>query len=178
MKKFSNITGQKIIEKPQIEQKIDEREILKLKMLSLMEQFLSIETFGPIDRYQRFGLIKIKGKEILIEAILSLMDNNSIESHTKLLESLKSEVKDWKAIDKKINDLNNNSQDFKLNYKLNKIIEKYKDDEDFLFSFLSEKINKIDNKNKLFSYLRAINNNSKISENLKSKINITFNAKP
>lgn len=175
MKKFSNITGQKVSEKPQAEQKIDERKALKVKMIKLMEQFLSIETHGPIDRYQRFGLIKIKGQEILTEAILSLINNDEIDLKTKLLENLKSDIKDWETIDNKIKELNDHKQDFKINFKINKMLEKYSDDDEILINLISEKINKLDDENKS-SYIRSINNSS-IKEELKAKINNIFNTK-
>ena len=79
MKKFSNITNQTVGQEPKVETtKIDEKKVLKVKMIKLMEDLLSIETFGPIDRFQRFGLIKIKGQEILTEAIINLINYNKI----------------------------------------------------------------------------------------------------
>ena len=176
MKKFSNITGQQVSEEPKVVEQVDERKILKVKMMKLMEQLLSIETLGPIDRFQRFGLIKIKGQEILTEAIISLVENSNIESQTKLLESLKSEIRDWQSIDSKIEELNNNTKDFKINFKLSKILEKYSDDEVLLLNFIVEKINKLNNTNKEL-YLKCIKDSSDISDNIKIKINDIFNAK-
>lgn len=177
MKKFSNITGQQVSEKPKVVEQVDERKVLKVKMMKLMEQLLSIETLGPIDRFQRFGLIKIKGQEILTEAIISLVENSNIESQTKLLESLKSEIRDWQSIDSKIEKLNNNTKDFKINFKLSKILEKYSDDEVLLLNFIVEKINKLNNNTKKELYLKCIKDSSDISDNIKIKINDIFNAK-
>ena len=177
MKKFSNLTNQTVGQEPKVETtKIDEKKVLKVKMIKLMEDLLSIETFGPIDRFQRFGLIKIKGQEILTEAIINLINYNKIESQIKVLESLKTDVKDWKAIDVKIEELNSNNEDYKLKFKIDKILEKYNDDEEFFVKVICEKMSKINNKNKLSSYLKYINNLN-ISEDVKIKINNTFNAK-
>jgi hypothetical protein len=142
-----------------------------------MEDLLSIETFGPIDRFQRFGLIKIKGQEILSDAIISLLDNNNIESQIKILETLKNDVKDWKSIDIKIDELNSCNIDYKLKFKIDKILEKYNNDEEFFLKVICEKMSKINNKTKLSSYLKYINNNLNISENIKIKINNIFNTK-
>ena len=93
MKKFSKLTNQKVTEEPKVEtKKIDEGEIIKYKMIDLMDKFLSIQTYGPVDRHQRAGLIKIMGKEMLAEAISDMLIDISNKDKTKLLESLKSEI--------------------------------------------------------------------------------------
>jgi hypothetical protein len=103
MKKFSNITGQKVTEEPKKEVKqLNEEELFKIKLLSLMDSFLTVRMYGPVDNHQRAGLIKISGKELVVEAILDLLTEKSSKEQTKLLESLKNEVGDWEVIDSKI----------------------------------------------------------------------------
>ena len=63
MKKFSNISNVKVSEEPKLEVKqLNEEEMFKAKVMNLMEQLLSIRTYGPIDRYLRAGNIKVVGK--------------------------------------------------------------------------------------------------------------------
>ena len=107
MKKFSNITGQKVTEEPKKEVKqLNEEELFKIKLLSLMDSFLTVRMYGPVDNHQRAGLIKISGKELVVEAILDLLTEKSSKEQTKLLESLKNEVGDWEVIDSKIDFIN------------------------------------------------------------------------
>jgi hypothetical protein len=155
MKKFSNITGQQIGEKPQTDQKVDERKDLKVKMMKLMEKTLSIQTYGPVDRYLRAGSISIKGQELLAEALMQLLDEGSTKEQTKLLESLKSEVKDWQAIDAKIEELNSNKTDYKVNNKVNVLLEKY--DSETLLEVLKEKVKGINDISLLEEYMKSFN---------------------
>ena len=86
MKKFSNITNQSIGQEPKIDTtKVDESTLFKVKVMNLMNQFLSIQTYGPVDRYLRAGSIKIKGQELFTEALISLFDEKTIKEQTKLL---------------------------------------------------------------------------------------------
>jgi len=73
MKKFSKVTGIKINEEPKSELKVDESENLKLEMLSLMDSFLKIKATGAIHKNFMNGSIDIAGKEILAEAIITLL---------------------------------------------------------------------------------------------------------
>ena len=45
MKKFSNITGQKVAEEPKIEIKITEADIFKSRVMTLMDDFLKVQIF-------------------------------------------------------------------------------------------------------------------------------------
>ena len=107
MKKFSNISGYKVSEEPKekSEVKINEEEMFRGKILNLMDQLLSIRTYGPVDRYQRAGNIKIAGKEMFLEALMDLLKDKSSKDEKKILESLKSQIKDWEAIDSKIDEV-------------------------------------------------------------------------
>ena len=155
MRKFSNITNQTVGQEPKIDTtKIDETTVFKVRVMNLMEQFLSIQTYGPIDRYLRAGSIKIKGKELFTEALLSLLDEKSIKEQTKLLEGLKSELRDWETLDSKIDDLNSKmiGDKFKTNYKVSQLLEKYADDEEMLIQVVEEQSKRVSDVELLQSY--------------------------
>lgn len=162
MKKFSNITGQKVGEAPKVEDvKINEEDIFKSKVMNLMDQLLSIRTYGPIDRYQRAGSIKISGKEMFLEALMDLLDGKSLKDQAKLLENLKVNVKDWEAIDSKIEDVNNKlTKSYeKVNLrshknKLNSLYNNYMGDEDMIMQMVDKMSEKITNSE--VAHLRAI----------------------
>ena len=152
MKKFSNITNQKVGEEPKKElRQFNEEDIFKAKVMDLMENFLSIQTYGPIDRYLRAGNIKISGKETFLEALMSLMSDKSLKEQTKLLESLKGQIKDWDAIDERIDSVNEmiekHSEKNKTLSHRNKIaslFEKYGQDEELLIQIAESDSKKIE----------------------------------
>jgi hypothetical protein len=153
MKKFSNITGQSVGQEPKVDTtKIDEATVFKVRVMNLMEQFLSIQTYGPVDRYLRAGSIEIKGKELFAEALLSLLDEKTIKEQTKLLEGLKSELRDWETIDNKIDDINSKASDFKVNHKVNQLLEKYGDDEEMLIQVVEEQSKRVSDVELLQTY--------------------------
>lgn len=155
MRKFSKITNQNVGQEPKIDTtKIDETTLFKVKVMNLMEQFLSIQTYGPVDRYLRAGSITIKGKELFTEALLSLLDEKTIKEKTKLLEGLKSELKDWETIDNKIDHLNSKiiGDKFKTDYKVSQLLEKYGDDEEMLIQVIEVQSNRISDVELLKSY--------------------------
>ena len=162
MKKFSNITNQKVGEEPKKELKqFNEEDIFKAKVMNLMEDFLTIQTYGPIDRYLRAGNIKISGKETFLEALMSLMSDNSLKGQAKILESLKGEIRDWDAIDTKIDGVNNEivkvsekNKTLVHRSKLSSLYEKYGQDEDLLIQIVESDSKKISDTDKL--NLRAI----------------------
>ncbi len=155
MKKFSNVTGEKIGDKPVLDIKIDERGLFKMKVLSMMENLLSIRTYGPIDRYYRAGSIEISGKELLAEAITSLLNDDTIKEQIKVLESLKSDIGDWEAIDKKIDQLNEKvNVDYRRKFKISNSISKYEGDA--LIGFLENKFSRINDINLMEGYVEAL----------------------
>jgi len=168
MKKFSNITGQKVNEEPKVDVKLNEEELFKYKVIDLMEQFLSIRTYGPVDRYLRAGSIKIAGKEMLAEAIISLLSDKSIKDQTKLLESLKSEVRDWEAIDNKIDSIKKDKPSVSSKNKFKSLLEKY-EDEDLLVKIVESDISKIKSQKTLKDYI-VLTNESKLDINTKLKL--------
>ena len=85
MKKFSKITNQKVNEEPKLDsRKIDESDIIKYKMIDLMNKYLSVTTYGPVINYDVAGTIKISGKEMLAEAISDMLIELSNNDKTKL----------------------------------------------------------------------------------------------
>lgn len=153
MKKFSNITNQTIGQEPKVDTtKIDETTVFKVRVMNLMEQFLSIQTYGPVDRYLRSGSITIKGKELFAEALLSLLDEKTIKEQTKLLEGLKSELRDWETLDSKIDDINSKTSDFKVSHKVGQLLEKYGDDEEMLIRVVEEQSKRVSDVELLQSY--------------------------
>lgn len=153
MKKFSNITGQKVSEEPKKEPKqFNEEELFKLKLSNLMDSILSIRTYGPVDKYQRAGLIKISGKEMLVEAILDLLTEKSTKEQTKLLESLKNEISNWSVIDSKIDFINREKALYKSRQRFNILLEKY--DSETLIEKVKLDINRITKRRTLRDYIQ------------------------
>jgi len=156
MKKFSKITNQKVNEKPQAEIVISEQDMFKASVLNLMEKLLTIQTYGPVDRYLRAGSIKISGKELFVEALVDLMNDQSLKEKAKLLEGLKSKIKDWEALDKGIDEINsklNESNKGKmLNHrnKLTSLLRIYKDDRETLLQQIEDQASKIKDGDKAF----------------------------
>lgn len=156
MKKFSKITNQKVNEEPQAEIVISEQDMFKASVLNLMERLLTIQTYGPVDRYLRAGSIKISGKELFIEALVDLMNDQSLKEKAKLLEGLKSKIKDWEALDKGIDEINSKLDESNkgkmLNHrnKLTSLLRIYKDDRETLLQQIEEQANKIKDGDKAF----------------------------
>lgn len=155
MRKFSNISGVKVSEeiKPKVDFKINEEDLFKAKISNLLDQLLSIRTYGPIDRYLREGSIKIAGKEMFLEALMDLMKDKSSKDEIKVLESLKSYVKDWESIDNKIDEVGQRISESKLKNKtinhrnkLKSLYNNYSQDEEMLLKMVEKSCNKITNK--------------------------------
>jgi hypothetical protein len=169
MKKFSNITGQKVSEEPKVEVKqLNEEDLFKSKLMNLMDNILSVRTHGPVDRYQRAGLIKIAGKEMLVEAILDLLSDKSIKEQTKVLEGLKSEIRDWGVIDAKIESLNKEKTSLSNRNKFKIILENYSDDET-LVQVVENDVVKITKEKTLTDYIK-LTNESSLESITKSKL--------
>jgi len=168
MKKFSNITGQKVTEEPKKEVKqFNEEELFKLKLLSLMDSFLTVRMYGPVDNHQRAGLIKISGKELVVEAILDLLTEKSSKEQTKLLESLKNEVGNWEFIDSKIDFINREKALFKSRKRFNTLLENYENES--LIEKVQLDINKITKQRTLRDYIQ-LTQESKLDNDIKSNL--------
>lgn len=175
MKKFSNVSGFKVSEKP-IEKEVvaNEATMFKVRLMSLMTSYLTIESYGPIDRYMREGSIKIVGQEMFAEAVLNLFDEKSIKEQSKLLESLKSTIRDWETIDEKIESLDKTT-DFKVKLKVESLIKRY-NDSDMLVGIVENKIKYKRDISLLESYNIEFNK-SKLSKEVKDKINTIYQSK-
>lgn len=161
MKKFSNISGTKVSQEPKVETKINEEDIFKGKVNSLLDDFLTIRTYGPIQRYFNASTIKISGKELFLEALMDLLKDKDLTQETKILESLKSSVKDWEAIDTKIEEANKKIEEIKSKdkmtphrNKLNSLFNSYGTDEEMLMTMVEESCKKINDMDK--AYLRSL----------------------
>lgn len=127
MKKFSKISKTSVNQEPKVDTKISESDIFKAEIVKLTNKLLKIQSYGAVDNRFLSGSVKIEGKEMLAEAILDLLQDKNKKEQTKILENLKSKVKDWEAIDKTIEEINK-TPNFNNKVKFNKILEKYKDD--------------------------------------------------
>jgi len=175
MKKFSNITGQKVGEEPKVEIKqLNEEELFKSKLMSLMDQILSIRTYGPVDRYQRAGLIKVAGKEMLVEAILDLLSEKSVKDQTKVLEGLKSELRDWEVIDAKIESLNKEKTLLSNRNKFKSLLESYTDN-DLLLKVVENDVDKIKKEKTLTDYIQLTTESKLDSKTKIELVNIYSN---
>lgn len=179
------MTNQKVGQEPEIKEvKLNEQDAFKYQVLGLMDRMLSIRTYGPVDRYLRAGLIKISGKELLVEAIVDLMTDKSLKEQTKLLESLKLDVKDWQFIDTKIEEVNatiteNKAKDKMLPHrnKLQSLFNSYGQDEELLITMVEESCKKI--KKSETAHLRAVtaeymSNEGKYPKDIFNKISEKF----
>lgn len=151
MKKFSNISNVKVSEEPKIEVKqLNEEEMFKAKVMNLMEQLLSVRTYGPVDRYLRAGNIKVAGKEMFLEALMDLLKDKSSKDEKQILEALKGSVSDWEAIDSKISEVEqkiaeNQEKDKMIPHrnKLQSLYNNYGQDEEMFMNMVQESCNKI-----------------------------------
>lgn len=167
IKKFSNITGQKVNKEPGEIKSLNEEEQFKSKLFDLMDNILSIRTYGAVDRYQRAGLIKIAGKEMLIEAILDLFSEKSINDKTKVLEGLKSDIRDWNVIDAKIESLKEERILLSNRNKFKVLTESYVGES--LLVKVEKDINKISKEKTLKDYIN-LTKESKLELNVKNKL--------
>ena len=162
MKKFSNISNVKVSEEPKVEVKqLNEEEMFKSKVMNLMEQLLSVRTYGPVDRYLRAGNIKVVGKEMFLEALMDLLKDKSSKDEKQILESLKGSVSDWEVIDSKIDEVNQKIAEGKEKdkmiphrNKLQSLYNNYGQDEEMFMNMVQESCNKITDGDK--AYLRGL----------------------
>ena len=140
MKKFSSISGEKVKEEPKIEVNKDELEFLALKasVIKLMDNYLSIRSYGSARSELLNNNCTISGKEMFAEALIDFLSDKTLQSQIKALESLKSENKDWRSIDSKVNDLHNKIIDLSVLRenasqvkKVKTFLETYGEDEKF-----------------------------------------------
>lgn len=169
MKKFSKEMNVEIGKEPKVVNEVSESTQLRYKIYDLMDRYLKLETYGSIDR--RFlGTVEIKGKELLTEAIMDLLTNFDNDNKIELLESLKSDISDWKTIDNKIDELSH-QVDFRNRYKFNLLIERH---EPFV---LKSKFNKLTDIDTIKDYTVLLNESKVIDVNLKTELLNILNKK-
>jgi len=156
MKKFSNVTGQKINQEPKVEIKINEEDIFKTKVMRLMDDFLKVQMYGPITRYHVAGTMKVAGKELFLEALLDLLSDSSNKDKTKLLESLKYKIKDWQVIDEEIDLIKSQPLGlFKHKLAIKTLYNKYKYDTNLLMEQCERSANRIKKSENVFLRYKA-----------------------
>lgn len=162
MKKFSSVSGEKVNLPPVIKITKEENDLsnMKFAIMKLLDDNLRVQSYGSA-RKNILADTKITGYELFIEALIDMLDNNSLKDQVKVLESLKSDNMDWESIDGKINSIFekiNFNKDLKKNKihisKINSLIEKYGNDIDD-FSFIVDRYCS-NVKNTKVSYQRAI----------------------
>jgi hypothetical protein len=151
MKKFSKITGQKVSQEPKIEVKITEADIFKSKVMSLMDDLLRVQIYGPITRYHVAGTMKVSGKELFLEALMDLLDSKSNGDKIKLLESLKNKINDWKTLDETINQIESEPSGlYKHKSVIKSLYNKYKSDGNLLIEQTEKSAKKIKTSGNVF----------------------------
>jgi len=176
MRKFSKYSKSPVGEEPKQIKKINEEDILKVRILNLMDQFLRVQTYGPVNRYQVAGLMKVSGKEIFLEALIDLMKNNESDRDVKILESLKSEVLDWKVIDSKIDQIRSKNNDlYSQRLRLRSLCEIYRDDEEVLMEMIRLSSDKISDDEKSLRVI-ACDDLKEIDQNIINKIKDIYNS--
>jgi hypothetical protein len=139
MKKFSSISNYSVPNEPkvQINKEENKLEVLKSKLLSLMDDLLKIQGSGAARTELVNSAITISGKESLVDSIIDLITNEYSTEKVKLLESLKLEMNDWYFLDGKIEQINNqiieekNTKNSNIERRLVTFLELYGDETDF-----------------------------------------------
>lgn len=168
MKKFSKQIDQKVNEEPKQEFKVDEAQVFKNRVLGLMDRFLKVQSYGPVDDRYLAGSVTIEGKELLAEAFMGLLTEESNNKQTAVLESLKSKVKDWEAIDKAIDNINEKNVSINNKIKFDSMINKYSSDEEGLLMVIENKTSNINDLKTINDYIN-LTNESGLSSDVKYK---------
>lgn len=107
MDKFSKMSGEKINDSPKLVKSKEhiELEALKAGINKLIDNNLTIRSYGSARTELLMSSVKISGKEMFIEALIDFMTDKSLMDQIKSLESLKSETRDWQSIDNKISEI-------------------------------------------------------------------------
>lgn len=180
MQKFSNITGITIPQEPVIEMSKEEKEYREMKMgiLNLIDNYLSIRSYGTPRQELVENNVKIDGKEMFAEALIDLIKGESKKENIKVLESLKSETGDWLVLENKIDQLSDeinfmSKSETKLRKKNIKLfLETYSDDQSFdlmLEKYLSRILNPKEafERAKVSQSMIGKSNNYKLNQKLK-----------
>ena len=158
MKKFTKISNTSVGEE-KVEKVVNDN-TLKFEILSLMDNFLEIKTYGNVSPVYMVPT-KIEGKELFIEALMDFLQEKIEDKSLKILESLKHEIKDWKSIDEKIESIKAEKEKNILKKSVINTIDKYSDNKDLLKTYILTKQGNINEK---------VNN-----EFSKNNINVPYN---
>lgn len=139
MVKFSNITNLKVNSEPKIEisKKQLELDSFRYAILDLLERTLVVRNEGS---YKHAMIVsKIDGKEMFVEELMSFLSEKENNKAITYLESLKESNGDWKSIDDKINQIQQQTANSKfLNdnqehlEQIKSFLDKYSTSEDFI----------------------------------------------
>lgn len=125
MKKFSDVSNIEAPKSEPIKETNEERVDIKSAIFNLMENYLTIRSYGSARAELLSSQLKIDGKEMFVEALLDMVNNFAKEDKVQLLESLKNDIGDWKSIDGKIDEIKKEVSDIKLEGKIKSQIEKW-----------------------------------------------------
>ena len=168
MKKFSKITNVKVNEQKPVETTTTELDLMKAGVKNLMDSYLNVQMYGPVTRHERAGSVKVVGKELFLEALIDFLEEFTSKDKVKVLESLKSESKDWKLIDSKIDEIKESTNQIKESKlvshkeKVKSMIKRFNTKET-LTDYLSTTLPKV--KNGELAYMRSLAAKRMMKEN-------------
>jgi hypothetical protein len=168
MKKFSKITNVKVNEQKPVETTTTELDLMKAGVKKLMDSYLNVQMYGPVTRHERAGSVKVVGKELFLEALIDFLEEFTSKDKVKVLESLKSESKDWKLIDSKIDEIKESSNQIKESKlvshkeKVKSMIKRFNTKES-LTDYLNTTLPKV--KNGELAYMRSLAAKRMMKEN-------------
>jgi hypothetical protein len=168
MKKFSKITNVKVNEQKPVEIITTELDLMKAGVKKLMDSYLNVQMYGPVTRHERAGTVKVVGKELFLEALIDFLEEFTSKDKVKVLESLKSESKDWKLIDSKIDEIKESSNQIKESKlvshkeKVKSMIKRFNTKES-LTDYLNTTLPKV--KNGELAYMRSLAAKRMMKEN-------------
>jgi hypothetical protein len=138
MNKFSKISGVKVNEPIIVKEEVNELSLIKAGMMKLMDNLLTIQSNGSVNRNILINNVKIIGKEMLAEALIDLLSDKTLNDQIKALESLKHTNRDWQSIDNRVDNIHseiNNKLTLKENInhikKIKSFLEMYENDDKF-----------------------------------------------
>ena len=144
MKKFSVVSNTEVPKnEPKKETKKDFLDI-KYAIMNLMENYLTIRSYGSARAELLNSQLKIDGKEMFIEALLDMVNKITKDDKVQLLESLKNDIHDWKTIDIKIDEVKKEINDIELESKIKNEISKWGNSGN-LSQILENKVSKVNN---------------------------------
>ena len=168
MKKFSKITNVKVNEQKPVETTTTELDLMKAGVKKLMDSYLNVQMYGPVTRHERAGSVKVVGKELFLEALIDFLEEFTSKDKVKVLESLKSESKDWMLIDSKIDEIKESSNQIKESKlvshkeKVKSMIKRFNTKES-LTDYLNTTLPKV--KNGELAYMRSLAAKRMMKEN-------------